>query len=119
MLTKAQVKRFVRDTVKEMRGEVQSHNEWVDRAFEEVDSWWGGAIGTGRIDQLPNVPETERNIKELADAVTILQTAQEEDWGIETDSGLWEGLAPFPALVAQAFHTLQGAINQQEPVDLR
>lgn len=118
MLTKKEIIDWVNDTADEMSEEVEDHNDWGDRAFEETDSWWTDNIGGGRIDEYPEVPEDIVDIHRLQDAVTILQVAELEDWGIADDSGLWEGLAPYPALMSQAFYTLEQALSQQEPEEL-
>lgn len=117
MLTKKDIKAFVRETVSTMKKEVDNHNDWVERANEEVDAWWGSHIGTGRIDQMGNI-ESDRDIRRLIDMTKIFELSVEEGWGVESDSGLWEGLAPFGAIAAQAYHTLSGAIMQKEPRDL-
>lgn len=117
-VSKADIKKFVRDTVKEMKSEITNHNDWHDRGFEEVDNWWGVNIGGGSIDALGDYPDNDRDMDMLMAAVTILQTAEQEGWGVADDTGLWEGMSGWQAVLSQAFFTLEQAIGQQEPRDL-
>lgn len=114
-VTPAEIKKFVADTVEELTEEVKEHNDWNDRVFEEVDSWWSSRLGTGRIDELGDYPVDESDVNQLMSAVVILQTAVQEDWGLADDTGLWEGVPPWAAVLSQAFFTLEQAIGQQEP----
>lgn len=114
-LNKTEVKRDVRSMVADLRRRASTHEEWSDGVFEAVDEWWSAKLGTGRISEMSPVPEDERDVDYLRSAAVILQVAIEEGWGIADDSGLWEGLAPFPALLSQAFFTVEQAVAQQEP----
>lgn len=118
MLTREKIKRFIRDAVRTLSREARTHEDYLDGAFSKTDEWWEEEIGTGRIDELPDAPEDNQDIDWLNDAALILKTAVEENWGVADDPGLWEGLAPFPAIMSQAFFTLEGAISQQEPEEL-
>lgn len=109
-LTKTEVKRAVRQIGREAK---RSKNDINDTVYEMVDDWWSATLKTGRIDQLSDVPEDRSDVDNLMSAIVILQTALEEGWGIADDSGLWQGLAPYPALMSQAYFTLEQGVQSE------
>ena len=117
-VTKSSVVKAVKRIVEELTEEHDNHNDWMDGAFEKVDEWWTAVIGTGRIEDLGEYPVDETDLGYLQDAITIMQAADEEDWGVADDKGLWEGLDPWQAVLSQAFFTMEQAVAQQEPKDL-
>jgi len=117
-LTSASVRRAVQKLAKEAKDRSKTHEEWVDNVTELVDKWWGDEMATGEISKMSPYPGNRKEVDLLRDIAVIFDEALENGWGVETDTGLWEGLHPYPAIVAQAYFTLQSAVLQQEPTNL-
>ena len=116
-LTAAKVKSAVKSIAKEAAERAKDEgkiDEISDIVFEEVDAWWSEHLGTGRLDSLPPYPESTHDMALLKDAATVMQACDDAGWGVQTDSGLWEGMAeksPWSAVLAQAYHTLEQAVG--------
>ena len=82
------------------------NEDFYDRCIEEVDCYWS------RINVDLQVKANEYgsfNVSALTNVVEILEYC-EGNGCIETDYGLWEGLAPVSALGVQAFFSLAGVL---------
>lgn len=115
MLTKEDVKDFVKESIDDISEEAESSEDYDDLSFQRVDDWWNTSVYEGRMSDYPEVPESYREIELLIDSGTILMAAVEERWDIEDDSGIWEGLSPLAAISSQAFFTLRNTILRGEP----
>ena len=118
-ITASQIQKAVRSVAKdafERAKEEEKLEDINDIVFEEVDSWWSNNLSGGRIDDLPAYPGSTTDINLLINAATVMQATNDGGWGIESDSGMWEGVAeksPWAAVVIQAYHSFESAVNQE------
>lgn len=111
-LTVAAIKKAVQELAREAVDLNKDDNpDYLnDKVSEVVDAWWGAYINTGRISDLGLYPKGSHDIEFLRDAVTVMQALH--DW-LADDTGLWEGLSPWAAVLSQAFFTLEHAVGSK------
>jgi hypothetical protein len=117
-LTLDHVRRAVIMLAGEAKDRSVNHAEWVDNVSELVDRWWQNEMGTGDISETARYPRTEKDADLLRNITVIFDAVLRNGWSVETDSGLWDGLHPYQALVAQAYFTLRAAVLDEEPGEL-
>jgi len=111
MKTQEQIRKWIEEAVDELAAQIEAGEvdpDLISEAISKtVDNGWAYNLCiTGYIPGLPNAPDDMGAFQSVGNILAVAESMG----AVETNSGLWEGLRPWPAIASQAFFSLEGCI---------